>query len=166
MEKCPCGSQKSYLECCEPLIRWKADSSTPEQLMRARYSAYVKEKIDFILNTTIEEKRKECDEQAIRNWSVKSIWHQLEILSTKDGTSQDNEGIVEFIAHYTEGGIRKNLHERAFFKKVEGKWYYVDGEIQKPKPFIRSADKISRNAPCPCGSGRKYKKCCASDASA
>ena len=60
MEKCPCGSQKSYNECCEPLVTWKTDASTPEQLMRARYSAYAKEKIDFILNTTIEEKRKEC----------------------------------------------------------------------------------------------------------
>ena len=24
----------------------------------------------------------------------------------------------------------------------------------------RSAEKVSRNDPCPCGSGRKYKKCC------
>lgn len=166
MEKCPCGSEKPYLECCEPIITLKADYSTPEQLMRARYSAYAKGNIDFVLNTTIEEKRKECDEQAIRNWSEKSIWHQLEILGTKDGAPQDSEGIVEFIAHYTEGGIRKNLHEKALFKKVDGKWYYVDGEIHKPKPFIRSADKVSRNSPCPCGSGRKYKKCCASDASA
>jgi len=28
-----------------------------------------------------------------------------------------------------------------------------------PKPFIRER-KIGRNAPCPCGSGKKYKKCC------
>jgi len=28
------------------------------------------------------------------------------------------------------------------------------------KPFQRAEDKIGRNAPCPCGSGKKYKKCC------
>lgn len=28
------------------------------------------------------------------------------------------------------------------------------------KPYIRSTTKIGLNAPCPCGSGRKYKKCC------
>ncbi len=28
------------------------------------------------------------------------------------------------------------------------------------KPSDTKAPKISRNAPCPCGSGRKYKKCC------
>lgn len=161
MEMCPCGSQKPYMECCEPIVTWKIAPSTPEQLMRARYSAYAKEKIDFILNTTIEDKRKECDEQAIRNWSVKSIWHQLEILNTEKGSPQDSEGLVEFIAHFTEAGIRKNLHEKAVFKKVDGKWFYIDGEIQKPKPFIRSEVKTSRNDPCPCGSGKKFKKCCA-----
>lgn len=159
MDICPCGSQKPYNECCEPFVTWKINPSTSEQLMRARYSAYVKEKIDFILDTTLEEKRKECDEQAIRNWSSKSIWHKLEIISSKSGGPQDNEGMVEFIAHFTEGGIRKNLHEKAVFKKVEGKWFYIDGEIQKPQPFTRSDVKISRNDPCPCGSGKKYKKC-------
>jgi uncharacterized protein YecA (UPF0149 family) len=28
-----------------------------------------------------------------------------------------------------------------------------------PQPFIREP-KIGRNDPCPCGSGKKYKKCC------
>jgi preprotein translocase subunit SecA len=30
----------------------------------------------------------------------------------------------------------------------------------KPKPAKRKAKKVGRNAPCPCGSGKKYKKCC------
>jgi preprotein translocase subunit SecA len=34
------------------------------------------------------------------------------------------------------------------------------GEKRKPKTVRRQADKIGRNAPCPCGSGKKYKKCC------
>ena len=29
-----------------------------------------------------------------------------------------------------------------------------------PKPFKRTTKKVGRNAPCPCGSGKKYKKCC------
>ena len=28
------------------------------------------------------------------------------------------------------------------------------------KPVKRSEEKVGRNAPCPCGSGKKYKKCC------
>lgn len=27
-------------------------------------------------------------------------------------------------------------------------------------PIIRATPKIGRNDPCPCDSGRKYKKCC------
>ena len=34
------------------------------------------------------------------------------------------------------------------------------GEDQARKPVKRAEDKVGRNAPCPCGSGKKYKKCC------
>ncbi|MBT8330919.1 MAG: SEC-C domain-containing protein, partial [Deltaproteobacteria bacterium] len=33
-------------------------------------------------------------------------------------------------------------------------------EPAKPKPARRKTKKVGRNAPCPCGSGKKYKKCC------
>ena len=35
----------------------------------------------------------------------------------------------------------------------------LDILLNWPKP-AEAADKIGRNAPCPCGSGKKYKKCC------
>ena len=35
------------------------------------------------------------------------------------------------------------------------------GEVEQPKkPVQRSNAKVGRNDPCPCGSGKKYKKCC------
>ena len=34
------------------------------------------------------------------------------------------------------------------------------GEPERKKPTKRTSEKIGRNAPCPCGSGKKYKKCC------
>ncbi len=34
------------------------------------------------------------------------------------------------------------------------------GSDAERKPVRRSEEKIGRNAPCPCGSGKKYKKCC------
>ncbi|MGH2872053.1 MAG: SEC-C metal-binding domain-containing protein [Solirubrobacteraceae bacterium] len=33
-----------------------------------------------------------------------------------------------------------------------------------PPTLPRRATKVPRNAPCPCGSGRKYKKCCGNSA--
>ena len=60
---------------------------------------------------------------------------------------------------------REIAHHRkaaeATFRKDEGKWRFVDGEMVKPKPVRREATKVGRNDPCPCGSGKKYKKCCA-----
>lgn len=38
-----------------------------------------------------------------------------------------------------------------------------EGLPGSPKPSAK-AEKIGRNAPCPCGSGKKYKRCCGSDA--
>ena len=34
------------------------------------------------------------------------------------------------------------------------------GDMQTVQQVVRSGDKVGRNDPCPCGSGKKYKKCC------
>jgi preprotein translocase subunit SecA len=36
----------------------------------------------------------------------------------------------------------------------------VASEPAKKQPFKRTSEKVGRNDPCPCGSGKKYKKCC------
>jgi SEC-C motif-containing protein len=160
MELCPCGSQLEYTACCEPYLSGAAPAPTAEKLMRARYTAYAKTAVDFIITTTIAQKRKECDEKAIRDWSVNSTWQKLEIVATEKGSPDDTVGTVEFIAHFTERDVEKTYHEKGTFQKVDGAWFYVDGEIQKQKPYIRTEEKHSRNEPCPCGSGKKFKKCC------
>ena len=35
-----------------------------------------------------------------------------------------------------------------------------DGTVKKKPVVKKAADKVGRNDPCPCGSGKKYKKCC------
>lgn len=40
---------------------------------------------------------------------------------------------------------------------------FVDAASGKLKPVTRAGSRIGRNDPCPCGSGKKYKKCCAKD---
>ncbi|HSC96329.1 MAG TPA: SEC-C metal-binding domain-containing protein, partial [Burkholderiales bacterium] len=38
----------------------------------------------------------------------------------------------------------------------------AEGDVavaERPRPFVRGAEKVGRNDPCPCGSGRKYKHC-------
>jgi len=38
---------------------------------------------------------------------------------------------------------------------------FVGGESSKPLQPVLAEKKAGRNDPCPCGSGKKYKKCCA-----
>jgi preprotein translocase subunit SecA len=37
---------------------------------------------------------------------------------------------------------------------------FSHGELPARQPVKRKGDKVGRNQPCPCGSGKKYKKCC------
>jgi hypothetical protein len=37
-----------------------------------------------------------------------------------------------------------------------------DFRERKPTPFLRTEKQVGRNDPCPCGSGKKFKKCCMS----
>ena len=43
---------------------------------------------------------------------------------------------------------------------------FKSAQRQKPQTMVRKGEKVGRNDPCPCGSGKKYKKCCGSAAGA
>ena len=157
---CPCGSGKLYSECCEPIIKGSAKAPTAEALMRSRYSAYVKHEIDHIAKSCVQDPDKnEIDMEETRRWSEESTWHGLKILRTEKGKENDKEGIVEFSATYTRGGLKDVHLEKAKFVKKDGEWVYHSGSLI-PTTIVRDGAKVGRNDPCPCGSGLKYKRCC------
>ncbi len=160
MGACPCCSQLSYSDCCERLIKGEKTAETPEQLMRSRYTAYAKGEIDYLVETMYPPKRKEFDQRSAEEWSGKSEWKSLEIISVEGGSPEDTEGIVEFIARYSQKNMLQKHHERAEFKKEDDRWYFVDGQFIKPATVRRETPKVGRNDPCPCGSNKKFKKCC------
>ena len=122
MENCPCGSGKKYSECCEPIIKGTALAPTAEVLMRARYTAYVQQEIDFIIDSCEKsDEIAEIDRKATEDWSKTSTWHGLKILRTEKGLENDTEGLVEFEATYTRKQIRDVYHETGYFKKIDGK---------------------------------------------
>jgi len=158
MNECPCGSGSDYAECCGPIIDGSRPAETAEKLMRARYTAYANAATEFLFDTTHASHREGYDHAGTKTWAEKSEWLGLEILDTLKGGEDDTAGEVEFIARFREGGALNAHHERGHFKKEEGTWYFTTGEMVKPKPAVST--KVGRNEPCPCGSGRKYKKCC------
>ncbi len=160
MANCPCNSEKEYSQCCEPFHKEVATPKTAEILMRARYSAFVKEEIDFIASTHIPG-TKDFDLDEARQWAKTSTWKGLEIVKAEKGGETQTEGIVEFKAKYSDNTDKDYLHhELATFKKIKDKWYFEQGQIVGTGPITRATPKVGRNDPCTCGSGKKYKKCC------
>jgi SEC-C motif-containing protein len=127
--------------------------------MRSRYTAHVLGRIDYIVATTDPERRSGLDRGAVERWARESKWLGLTIVAVERGGAGDDAGVVEFQAAYESGGARVVHHERSRFRRRDGAWLYVDGDAIKPAP-ARRAVTPGRNDPCPCNSGRKYKRCC------
>ena len=159
MDTCPCGTNKDYANCCEPIHNDHAKAKTPEQLMRSRYSAHVKHLVDYVVATYHPSCEAQMQREAIQQ-SVESEWCELEVVKVEDGVHAQ-EGFVTFKAYFTEQGIKHCLEERSRFIRENDLWYYIDGTFPNSPSLDKSANsKVGRNDPCTCGSGKKYKKCC------
>jgi len=160
MSLCPCGSTKDYSECCELYHSGAKVAPTAESLMRARYSAFEKEKLSFLSDTLTEESRKDYSAEETESWAGRAKWQKLTIVKTEAGQENDSQGIVEFQAHFKMEGRNQIHHERSRFIKQNGAWFYVDGEMNPAQEQRIVTHKLGRNDPCHCGSGKKFKKCC------
>jgi len=159
---CPCGSDQTYAECCEPVIKGTRNAATAEELMRARYSAYTQVEMEFLQASLHPDHQDDNDGEGAKDWAENSDWHSLEVVETKAGGPDDDQGQVEFVATYTHQGEQQAYHEVAEFDRIDGQWYFREGAPAVRQPIVREEPKVGRNDACPCGSGRKYKKCCGS----
>jgi SEC-C motif domain protein len=158
MTACPCGSTADLENCCGPWLDGGA-APTAEKLMRSRYTAFVTGRGDYLAKTLSAEQAKDFDAEDFNASAGNTKWQGLEVRNTSDGGEGDETGTVEFVARYKVGTDQINHHELAMFTREEGLWVFADC-VMNPKPETRTVEKIGRNAPCPCGSGKKYKKCC------
>jgi len=113
---------------------------TPKELMISRYEAFVKEDWDYLVETSLHQTLEEL------NHPTTITWLKLDVVDAY-------ENFVEFKAYYRDSSNVVLLHEKSSFTQVDGVWKYNDGVIFNSK--------IERNESCPCGSGKKFKKCCA-----
>jgi len=156
---CPCGKGESLELCCGPYLEGSALPPTAEALMRSRYTAYAVGNIDYIFDTHDPDTVSGVDRSNTEAWSKNSEWLGLEILATERGLETDTDGTVEFVARYKIKGVTLTHRERATFKRHGKRWLFVDGQEIKGPPVRNLEPRVGRNDPCPCGSGKKYKKC-------
>ena len=90
--------------------------------MRSRYSAYVLGLIDYLLATW----HPSTSPGDLELPPVK--WLGLEVLQTE--TSRD-AGVVEFVARCRDGGRAQRMHEISRFMRQDGRWFYIDGQMQR-----------------------------------
>tara|TARA_B110000881_G_C18489697_1_gene471098 strand:- start:468 stop:968 length:501 start_codon:yes stop_codon:yes gene_type:complete len=163
---CPCGTKKSYNECCLPVITKNKLAQSPEQLMRSRYSAYSQNMAQYIFNTYAKSSQSEQSVEEIAQWGESCRWvkltiHQVSPLESNTTTSAQKIPTVHFSAFYLIKDTLFELSERSRFVKEETsdeiiEWRYLNGDIIKHEEIAR----IKRKDNCPCDSGKKFKKCC------
>ena len=95
--------------------------------MRSRYSAYVLQLEDYLLQTWHPSTRPAAplfdEDPALPRKGL-----GLEVRrSAKTGA---NSAIVEFVARCRIGGRAQRLHETSRFERDNGRWLYVDGDMK------------------------------------
>ncbi|WP_294906450.1 YchJ family protein [Tatumella sp. UBA2305] len=148
-EPCPCGSQQSYNDCCGQYISGTHIAPDAESLMRSRYTAYQRGDVLWLVETWHKSQRSPELEALISTHLSGTDWLGLNVIS-HDYNNNSQEAFVTFFARYCEKNQTSAIYERSRFIREEQHWYYIDGVHLQ----------AGRNDTCPCGSGRKYKKCC------
>ncbi len=124
-DACPCGSGQPYAACCG---RYHAGAAAPdaERLMRSRYSAYVRGLEDYLRATWHPDTRPaelELDAAPRPQW--------LGLAVKSHAVQDDGHATVEFVARYKRNGRAFRLHETSRFVRLDGRWVYVDGDVNE-----------------------------------
>lgn len=123
-DACPCGSGDSYGGCCGPLHHGERAAETAERLMRSRFTAYAIGDLEYVWRTWHPRTR-----PAALTPDTSLEWTALEVLDVVAGGADDEDGEVEFRAHYLQSRRSGTLHERSRFVVRARRWFYVDGTV-------------------------------------
>ena len=123
---CYCCSEKPFSECCEPYLSGLAIPPHPETLMRARYTAFARNNTSFI-EQTMHGKALNQYQKETKDTQQNPTWISLTIMASEQPSK--NKGFVTFMATYLLEGNTFNMHEKSTFQRINGRWFYTDGEM-------------------------------------
>lgn len=142
LEICPCGTQKPYQDCCQPLHEGQLPTNALE-LMRSRYSAYSLNLPDYIIKTTHPaspqyNENLQLWKREIIEFSQNTSFEKLEIIDFKE---EGELALVAFTAYISHAGKDAAFTEASYFEKKGGKWLYLRG-----RTVAGSVPEIARQA--------------------
>ncbi len=126
--RCPCGrlngrGQPLPLDgCCGRYLNHDTPAPDAESLMRSRYSAFVLERVPYLLATWHPTTR---PTELTLEPGVK--WLGLDVRDHQTVDAEHAE--VAFVARSRVGGRGQRLQERSRFVREGGRWYYMDGDM-------------------------------------
>jgi len=94
--------------------------------MRSIYAALCEDDKDYILRTWHASTR---PVKLQSNAGVKVKWVMLQILHVEAGGPKDDDGAIEYFAHFSVNGKMIRLHEISHFRRTEGDWFYLYGDL-------------------------------------
>ena len=156
---CPCGTGRTYNLCCQPFILSEKQTTSPEQSMRSRYSAYAVNEPEYIYQTYSLISQAEQSIDDIKQWASVTKWLKLIIHHTSDykaDLANKDYAQVEFSAFYQHLGRFWKMREKSNFILENNLWRYHDGDVSKSVEIT----KPKRNEICFCASNKKFKHCC------
>lgn len=134
--QCPCGSGRDYAKCCAHFIESNEIAPNAEALMRSRYTAYTLNAETYLLATWHPSTR---PTSLPLDAGDKARWLGLEVKRYECDAGADR-AVVEFIARFKIGGGRaERLHETSRFVREEGRWFYIDAELNGKNAQQRAA---------------------------
>jgi SEC-C motif-containing protein len=123
-DACPCGSGRPLAACCGPCLEGHAAAASAEALMRSRYTAYVLAREPYLLATWHASTR-----PAALHLDAAPAPQWLGLAVKRHEPQGPDRATVEFVARYKTNGRARKLHETSRFVREDGRWYYIDGEI-------------------------------------
>lgn len=127
--RCHCDSMLPFEDCCKPFLTETKTAPTALALMRSRYSAHVEKNVSYIWSTYGQEQQQNLSAEMLRQNLENITWQELEILRVVRGSTDDDYGEVEFVAHYVHNHTSLSMIEHSYFKKEEGNWKYI-GQVE------------------------------------
>ena len=144
--QCPCKSLKSYEVCCQR-FHLGEKALTSEDLMRSRYTAFALGLSRYLFETELSSLHEGTTLERFDQEIKAQHWVDLQVLRSLPLE-------VEFQAALLDENQLLIHHETSAFVEEAGTIKYAKALVQNS--FVK---KIERNDPCPCGSGKKFKKC-------
>ncbi len=144
------------------LAQWQQYAEEKQQEQGAKFwQEYFKLETEFYKRILESKPRRNTVEGYAKKYSV----DLMSMMGFLDGINDSLKEKNDLEALEADSEVNLNYDKERLYKNmVEAKADWLYTLPQWDKHLTEKGQKVGRNDPCPCGSGKKYKKCCGRDA--